>query len=384
MFFATLDQKLDKIREKHDEKLAKIRLQNELRITENKLKNELKLEELEGENGQLEIKRSIFTLNNTAKKDDLTKKSGNKLKFFALLTTLISTIITIAGGYTDFDRTIYTLIPYIIAIIVLQLTVFIISAQETRIKQEFNRHYNKVITLKYSLLGISIYSNYRFFAREATSIISHLIIFTLCVALDLIAIFLVSLAFDQKTLMFSYKEDKPKSYNNLLYKLLFNATYNVIYGIESNYSKNQSKLRNIENKKKFIEVVPGEVVPGEVEKVKPELLIENLQHGEQQQYKIMNLESKFKNKKYTKPVENTVKEKKKIHPDLGTKYLKVKNYLLNNLQSGEVVSSGELKTKFKLSITEYRKILEQLKAENIVKTENKKTYMAKQLLKAVK
>jgi hypothetical protein len=124
MFFDTLEQKLEKIRAKHNEKLAIMKLDNELKITENKLKNELKLQELNAENGQLEIKRNIFNLNNTTKKDYLTIKSGHKLKFFALLTTFVSTCLTIAGGYKDFNSSIYTLIPYIIAIIVLQLTVY--------------------------------------------------------------------------------------------------------------------------------------------------------------------------------------------------------------------------------------------------------------------
>lgn len=376
-----LQSKLDKIRSKHNEKLAKIRLQNELRITENKLKNELKLQELESENGQLEIKRDIFNLKNSTKKDTLTIKSGSKLKIFALITTLISTALTIAGGYKVFNHSIFTLISYVVAIIILQLTVYLIASQETRIKTEFYRHYNKVILLKYCLLGISIYSNYKFFASEVNSIVSCIIILALCISLDLIAIFLVSLAVDQKSLTFSYKEDRQKLFDrkNILYKLAFNVGYNVIYAIEKRYADNQKRLKNLDNEKIFVEVVNDNPVK-QIEKVSNELLIADPPH----RYKILNFDKKFKHKNYTRKVENTVKEIKKIHPDLSTKYSKVKAYLLDNLNSGEVVKTTDLKNKFKLSITEYRKILDSLKAENIVYTENKKTYMAKQLLKAVK
>jgi hypothetical protein len=379
MIFDTLEQKLERIRKQHDEKLAKLKLNNELKITENKLKNQLSLQELEAENGQLNVKRDIFNLNNATKKDDSTIKSGSKLKIFALLTTFVTTCLTIAGGYTDFSNSIFTLIPYIIAIVILQFTVYLISAQETRIKQEFNRHYSKVITLKYSLLGISIYSNYRFFAKEANTIISHIIIFTLCVALDLIAIFLVSLAFDQRTLTFSYQEDKPKAYNNLLYKLGCNITHNIVYRIESNYAKNQNRIMSLDKKSIIVEVVADEVK--QIEKVKPELLIADPQATS---YKILNFDKRFKNKKFIKRIENTKKITKKLHPDLAEKYSKIKSYLLENLQVNDVVSSIKIKTKFKLTITEYRKILEELKLENIVKTEGKKTYMAKQLLTVVK
>jgi hypothetical protein len=371
MFNMTLESKLEKIKKKHNEKLAIMQLDNELKIEENKLKNKLRLQELNAENGQLEIKRNIFNLNNTTKKDTYTIKSGKKLKSFALLTTLVSTCLTIAGGYKDFSHSIYTLITYIVAIVVLQSTVYLIASQETRIKQEFHRHYSKVIALKYCLLGISIYSNYKFFAKEVDSLISNVIIFVLCVALDLIAIYLVSLAYDQKTLTFSYQDDVKKVYNknNLLYKLAYNMTYKVVYGIESKYTSNKNKLKNLDSK--VIEVK-------QIEKQQQQQLLED---PRVRNYKI---NKKFKNKNLTKKIENAVKEIKKLHPDLSTKFLKVKNYLLNNLSSGEVVNSGELKTKFKLTITDYRKILEQLKLENIVYTENKKTYMAKQLLKAVK
>ena len=227
---------LEKMKEDHRKKIQKMKLQKDLDIERSKLKNELTLEKLKSEKSQIDIKREIFNLKNLVNKDSLTQKAGKKLKFWAILVTLVSTFLTIAGGYNLFNKNIYTLVAFISAVIILQLTVYIISSQETRIKQDFNRHFSKCMLLKYSLLTISIYNNYKFFEPENGNFVIVFITILLCVAMDLIAVFIVALAYDQITLNFS-----KSSGENLFLSLLAN--------LKNKYQETKTKV--------FEEVEPG-------------------------------------------------------------------------------------------------------------------------------
>lgn len=77
--------------DKHNFELQKMRLTSELEIEKEKLSNELTLNKLYAENDQLSIKQQIFKLKNENKRDEMTIKAGKKLKFWAVLVTLIST-----------------------------------------------------------------------------------------------------------------------------------------------------------------------------------------------------------------------------------------------------------------------------------------------------
>ncbi|MBN1468748.1 MAG: hypothetical protein JW924_08490 [Fusobacteriaceae bacterium] len=233
------ERELQRMREKHEKTLQKMRLKSKLNIERNKLNNELTLNQLENEENQIDVKRKIFRLKNIVRKDDLTVKAGKKLKFWAILVTLISTLITISGGYQLFTKNIYTLIAFISAVVILQLTVFIISSQETRIKQDFNRHYLKCMLLKYSLLVVSIYNNYKFFEVENMTKIMIVITILLCVAIDLIAVFMVSLAYDQITLNVFYNTDK-----NIIAKFADNATFKYRDKINNRYKDNLKKEKS--------------------------------------------------------------------------------------------------------------------------------------------
>jgi hypothetical protein len=223
MFEFLFDNNLEKIRKKHEKELEEMKLKNKLEIERTRVQRELKLNSLQSENEQIGIKQKIFKLKNLITKDDTTIGAGKGLKFWALLVTVISTILTVAGGYKMFSQSIYTLIAFILSVIMLQLTVFIISSQETRIRKDFTRHFNKVIILKYCLLIISIYNNYVFFSPVTKGFISKFITLILCVSLDLIAVFLVSLAYDQITLTFSYSRNDLEDLN-LIQMIVFNLT----------------------------------------------------------------------------------------------------------------------------------------------------------------
>lgn len=240
--FGSHESYLEGLREKHEQRLEKLRLQNELNIESTRLENELTLEGLESESGQLEVRNKIFRLKNEVTKDDVTIKAGKGLKFWAILVTLISTCLTVAGGYNDFNKNDYVLAAFISTIVVIQFTVYLITSQETRVKQDFSRHFNKVITLKYCLLVVSIYNNYRFFEVSCNTWMSRVIVLLLCISIDLIAIFLVSLAYDQITLN-TYKDNSK----GLLYKFFHNLTFNFVNKINSKYLANNINYDKIVN-----------------------------------------------------------------------------------------------------------------------------------------
>lgn len=222
---------LEKMKQSHEIDIKKMQLKNEISIERTSLMTRLKLKKLQSLKDQLGEKKEIFKIKNLVKKDSLTVKAGNILRFWAIIVTIISTILTIAGGYEDYNKSIFTLIGFIGAIIVIQFTVFIIAAQETRIKTEFNVHSWKCNLLKYSLLTVSIYHNYKFFNCNGKN--NSIIIFMLCVALDLICVFLVGLAYDQITLN-TFKKKEQKS---LLYKLFFNITHKYVDSINKKYEE---------------------------------------------------------------------------------------------------------------------------------------------------
>ena len=77
------------------------------------------------------------------------------------------------------------------------------------------------------------------------------------------------------------------------------------------------------------------------------------------------------------------KTDKKIDKVLSARIKKIKMFLSENFEPGECITASKIKTKFKLKDHEYRKVLELLKNENVVYTDNKKTYLSNKL-KAVK
>jgi len=244
---------LERMKQSHELTLERMKLKNALDIEKKELNTKLKLTKLESEKSQIGAKREIFNLSNLVRKDKLTRRAGNILKFWAIVVTLISTLITIAGGYKDYSNTIYSIIGFVGAVIILQFTVFIIASQETRIKQEFFSHAWKCTILKYSLLAVSIYNNYRFFNSDKTN---SLITLILCIALDLICVFLVGLAYDQITLnIFTKDENRNK---NIVGKIWYNLTSKFVNKIDSKYHENFNLLEVDNFKNNKITIMPIE------------------------------------------------------------------------------------------------------------------------------
>ena len=252
-------KQLDKMRAEHDFRILKTRLQNNMEIEELNLANDLKLATLNNRKLQIEKERATRKLERAVTLDDSTIKSGKMLKFWAVLVTFISTWLTISGGIDNFSRTIYTKCSYVGAVILLQFTVFIIASQETNIKQHFYNHHWKCVLLKYTLLSVSIYNNYLFFSSPTDGGFETAVKILLCIALDLICILMIGLAYDQINLNFFINEEYEEK--NILLMWLDNLLFNWKNGIRENYKSNRAK--------KDIDIDKGEPVNKESTSLMP-------------------------------------------------------------------------------------------------------------------
>jgi len=228
---------MEKLKEKHNLKMQKLKLQGELMIEENNIKNENSLNKLKAEKDQLKVNSDIRELKTIVRQDKTIINAGLFLNFWGTLGTVISTLLTIAGLYSLFNSGYFKTICFILAIVMIQFSVYLLSKQDTNIKKHFKQHAFKVNALKLVLLSISIYGNYNFFTTgRDTSIIDKFIFLALCVAIDFISIYCLAIAQDFKTL--NKNVSKDGLYKGLIGKIIFNLTYKTISGIEQKYQRN--------------------------------------------------------------------------------------------------------------------------------------------------
>lgn len=232
---------IERIRQQHNLKMQKLKLHGELYIEENKIKNTISLNKLNAEKEELKIVESIRDLKNTVKKDKSIIKSGHFLNFWGTLGTIISALLTIAGLWSFFNSSYLMSVSFVLAIILTQFSVYVLAKQDTNIKKHFRQHALKVSVLKFTLLSISIYGNYTFFtANRQVNLLEIITTIALCIAIDLISIYCISISEDMKTL--NKNNNTNDLYKGLLGKILFNATYKFIAGIEKTYQQNSSML----------------------------------------------------------------------------------------------------------------------------------------------
>lgn len=230
---------LERMKEQHDLKMQKLKLQGELSIEENKIRNEITLNKLNSEKEQLSIINSIRDLKNTVKKDKSIIKSGKFLNFWGTVGTIVSTLLTIAGLWNFFNSSYLMSVSFILAIILTQFSVYILAKQDTNIRKHFMQHASKAGLLKLTLLSISIYGNYTFFTSNRTiNLIEAITTIALCISIDLISIYCISIAQDFKTLNKNTSTDNL--YKGLFTKIVYNMTYKFVSGIENKYQNNKN------------------------------------------------------------------------------------------------------------------------------------------------
>jgi hypothetical protein len=246
------ENKLDRIRRDHEFKMEKLKLLGELQIEESKVKNNISLNKLSSEKSQLHIVGEIRELKTIVKQDKSTIKAGKLLNMWGTLGTVISTLLTIAGLWSFFSSSYLKAISFILAIVMTQFTVFILAKQDTNIKKHFMHHAFKASMLKVVLLSISIYGNYTFFATgRAMNFPAIVTTLALCIAIDVISIYCISIAQDFRTL--NKNVSKDSLYTGLLGKVIFNMTYKVVSVIENKYHSNKKGLTLVKDRNKEIE-----------------------------------------------------------------------------------------------------------------------------------
>ena len=240
MFKFNSKNQLEQMKRDHELKMQKLRLQGEMYIEENKIKNDIALSKLKAEKTQLKVNHEIRELKTEVKQDKSIIKAGTFLNFWGTLGTIISTLLTIAGLWTFFNSSYLKAISFILAIVMTQFTVYILAKQDTNIKKHFVQHAFKVSLLKFVLLSISIYGNYTFFTTgRDTNFIEVITTIALCVAIDVISIYCISIGQDFKTLNKNISNNNL--YKGLIGKAIYNLTHKFINSIENKYQENKNR-----------------------------------------------------------------------------------------------------------------------------------------------
>jgi hypothetical protein len=381
---------------------------------------------LNAENKTLGLRHENIVLHNENTIFDRLKDSGTVLNILSLLSFFVSTLLSFISGYFVIKHLV-KFIGYALTILICQLIIFVSARYSTVTKDKFFHKYLGLKFMQISMLLVSIIMNVIFIYECFNSLLMVFIMFPLCFILDYSTIYFSNLGHDYKTLTF-HKRDNNKTIFDMMFD---NFTHNFKTKIINTYNQNHSKKIDPGEEKIIVKVV--ENLPQIEDKKFNEILEQNEQilevESKQETKEILeekpnqendiilpeksskndskNLRTNFNGKvcdikriqwkknnsdlstkQNEKPIVNLVKKDsitliKKVDKNSNTKYKKIRTFLEQNYNPNDCINSSEIKKKFKLTISEYRKILEQLKSDNIVYTDNKKTYMSSKL-KAVK
>ena len=226
-----------KLIKKHENRIQRLKLKGEQWIEEQKIKNEINLNKLKAEKDQLNINKDIRELKTEVRQDKAIVKAGTLLNMWGTIGTVISTLLTISGLWMYFNSSYFKAITFILAITMTQFTVFILAKHDTNIKRHFMQHATKAGILKIVLLCISIYGNYTFFTTgRDINFIEAITILALCIAIDVISIYCISISQDFKTL--NKNVSSNNLYKGLLGKIIYNVTFKIIKKINDKYNSN--------------------------------------------------------------------------------------------------------------------------------------------------
>lgn len=235
---------LDRIREKHEFELEKMKLIGELQIEKDSVKKDIELNQLRVKKTKLELDNEIWELKNTVKSNTTLIQHGKALAKWAFLATLVSTCLTVAGLWELFNNTWFMSAGMVFAVVVTQFTVYLLSKQDTNIKANFVQHAFKCSLLKVVLLSISIYGNYTFFTKGREINFMELVTtIALCICIDVISIFILSISQDFKNL--NKNVERPIKKKSVIFEqICFILTGRITNKIEEMYVKtlNTQKL----------------------------------------------------------------------------------------------------------------------------------------------
>jgi hypothetical protein len=208
----------------------------------NKIKN-AKLIEAENDFKLIDQNRKINKLRQESKNDFWIQFKGYAIMLYAIIGTIATTSLSIAGGVAFFEK------PFIfgLAMFSVQAGLFLLTMNETTIKNNFPNHYFIVKLLQLGLLILSIKFNYVFFSHSHRLELSTLL---LCICFDITILKSISISADFRNLNFHKKNNDFDFENMSFLKMIwfnFTAKYRMNTLRSFNYNKAQFNKIKAEN-----------------------------------------------------------------------------------------------------------------------------------------
>jgi hypothetical protein len=207
---------------------------------------EAQLKEVESNFDLIEANRRIKKLKREIKADKKESRKGFFIFCFAVLGTIATTLISIAGGINDYTDFRYT---FVTAMITVQLGLFLLTTSETTIKNKYPNHFAILKILQIGLLLLSIRFNYIFFARYSNNDKFSAWILLLCIIFDLVILKSIVISADLRLLNHHKRNDFDFENMGILKMLFFNwtAKFRINTLRAFNYNKAQYKKALKEN-----------------------------------------------------------------------------------------------------------------------------------------
>lgn len=291
------------------------------------------------------------------------------LGIFSALFSTYATIIPISMSFKN-----YTKLIMIGIFIIIQISVFFIAMTKNYIARETPQHYILINRISNILMFVSIVSTITFFSMNSQTILEHeksiselyriipglkllpfydwildisvnaIFIWSVCIILDVLAIKSPLIGFD---VIFGIKY--KRTYTTIFSMVFAILTHKPKTIIESKYKSLGYKISDLKIEKSRPEIKKSEISD---QKSRPNLTLISDQ-------KVLE----FSNELQTKVLDQ---DSKKIKSE-------IINFLIQTYRPNQKIDKFQLK--FNLTLTNYRKILEQLKEENIIYTQNRNTYL---------
>lgn len=335
--------KIDKIKERAKSKIELLSIKNDINIEKLNLDNKL----LNAQSETLNIKYDNILLQNKAGLFDRLRMSGRILSLLGLFSFIVSTILSLISGYRII-KSIVLFIGFALIMTVCQMIIFISSKYNTITKDQFTHRYVGLKTMQLSMLFVSLTLNIMFINECFNSLLLDIIMFPLCFVIDYSTIFFNGMGYDFKTLTFNISSKKI----TLFEKLLDNIFFRIKTWIENTYNKNHDiKINEINNNivktnevKKLEAVKTDEIVKNEIVKTN-----------------IVKLDKIKTNRVKTNKVKTIGFS---LDPDGDGLSEKLSQYLDSIYRNGDMVKTKELRSKFNLSESGWKKVKKSLPVES--------------------
>ena len=213
-------------------------VKNNIEIESMKLDNRL----LKQEKNHLEIKIENTNLKNIVKLPNLLNRSGKVLYKLALLSCIISTILSFVGGWLALNQDIVKFISFGLVITVCQVLIYITSRYETIIKNNMFHHAYKFKMMQVSMFLVSFSMNLIFFYECFNSFWMCLIMIPLCFILDYSTIIFNNVGYDKINLILDQNK-KIGIFTMFLNNVFFNVRESIVRKYTRNNGLNLSKVR---------------------------------------------------------------------------------------------------------------------------------------------